>query len=360
MSTQTAPAQTAPARTATAQPMPAPADPSTKGLVSHAHFEELPIIDIGPLLDGAPGARESVAMQIRHACTEIGFFFIVNHGMPQSVVDNAFDASRKFHTMPASEKIRVKMNEHQCGWQGANIAVHGDSFENAAKAYTSEGFKFTFDLTPDDPDYGLGKRFRGHNQWLDTAPPDVHPNLMAFLVEFEALAKQLLPPLAVSLGVAPDFFEQAFERSSSMMRVAYYPVMPYEKDQLGLPGHTDLSFLSMIPPASGPGLQILTRDGQWIDQPEIPGAILVNTGDTLRHWTNDVYIATPHRVLPSREADRYSNILFFYPNVDATMACIPTCATAANPAKYPPITFGEFHAAYAARNFAFAEKKKAS
>lgn len=342
------------------QSSPVTATPGAQGLVSYAEFNDIPVIDIGPYLDGAPGALEAVAAQIHRASTEVGFYFITNHGMPQDIVDRALNASRKFHAMPASEKAKVQMNEHQCGWQGAGIAVHGDSFENAVKPYTSEGFKFTFDLTPDDPDYGANKRFRGHNQWLDTAPPDVRPNLTAFLVAFEALAKKLLHPLAVSLDLEPGFFDQAFHRSSSMMRVAYYPVMPPEKDQLGLPGHTDLSFLSMIPPATGPGLQILTRSGAWIDQPVVPGAILVNTGDTLRYWSNDTYIATPHRVLPSTEVDRYSNILFFYPNVDAVMTCLPTCTSEANPPKYPPVTFGEFHAAYAARNFAYAEKKKAS
>ncbi|MBT5945964.1 MAG: isopenicillin N synthase family oxygenase [Rhodospirillaceae bacterium] len=331
--------------------------PATPGLVSHAHFNEIPIIDIGPLLANAQGALESVAAQIHHASTEVGFYFITNHGVSQEIVDRSFDASRKFHGMPAADKAKVQMNEHQCGWQGANLAVHGDSFENAVKAYTSEGFKFTFDLTPDDPDYAMNKRFRGHNQWLGTAPEDVQPNLMAFLVEFEGLAQKLLHPLAVSLDLEPGFFDQAFHRSSSMMRVAYYPVMPPEKDQLGLPGHTDLSFMSMIPPATDPGLQILTRTGEWIDQPAIPDAILVNTGDTLRHWSNDTYIATPHRVLPSKKVDRYSNILFFYPNVDAKMTCLPTCTSDANPPKYPPITFGEFHAAYAARNFSYAETK---
>ena len=100
---------------------------SIAGLVSHAEFEEIPIIDVGPFLAGTPGALENVAAQIHRASTEIGFYFVVNHGMSQDIVDGAMDASKKFHGMPASEKARVQMNEHQCGWQGGGIAVHGDS-----------------------------------------------------------------------------------------------------------------------------------------------------------------------------------------------------------------------------------------
>ncbi len=328
----------------------------TAGLVSHATLEEIPILDVGPYLAGEPGALAKLAAEIRHASTKIGFYFIVNHGMAQDAVDRSFDASRKFFALPAEKKMKIRMNEHQCGWQPPKEAIHGDSFDKVNKPQVTEAFKFTLDLTPTDPDYGKNKRYRGHNQWSEDVPPDVNPNLMAFLISFEALGKRLLPPLAVSLGVEPSFFDRHFERSSSMMRVAYYPVMQVDHDQLGLPGHTDLSFLSMIPPATAPGLQILTQSGLWIDQPAIPEAILVNTGDTLRRWTNDLYLATPHRVLAAKNADRYSNIFFFYPNVGAVMECIPTCADAATPAKYKPVTFGEFHAGYSSRNFAYAEK----
>ena len=89
---------------------------SIAGLVSNAEFEEIPIIDVGPFLAGTPGALENVAAQIHRASTEIGFYFVVNHGMSQDIVDGAMDASKKFHGMPASEKARVQMNEHQCGW----------------------------------------------------------------------------------------------------------------------------------------------------------------------------------------------------------------------------------------------------
>lgn len=321
--------------------------------------EEIPIIDIGALLAGDAAALDDVARQISRACREIGFFFIVNHGMDGAIVDRAFEASRRFFALPFEDKMTVRMNRHQCGYMPPNVSVHRDTFETRATAKTaqpSEAFKFSFDLAPDDPDYGRNIRFRGHNKWPDAAAvPGLHEAFMAFHLAFEALARRLLAPVARSLDLPTAYFAPFFERSSSMTRIAHYPPIGPDAELLTLPGHRDLSFLSLIPPATRPGLEILTQSGRWIDQPVLPEAILVNTGNTLVRWVNDAYIATPHRVRADTDESRYSNIFFLYPSVAALLACVPTCQGPGNPPKYPPITFGQFHADYAARNFAYAE-----
>ena len=326
---------------------------------SQASTGEIPIIDIGAMLAGEAGAVERVADEIRLACTEIGFFFIVNHGMDAGIVERTFDASRGFFALPMEEKIKVRMNRHQCGFMPPDVAIHTDTFEtrqDALRAQISEAFKFTFDLSPDDPDHGKNRRFRGHNKWPDpNSVPGLHEAFMAFHVAFDALGRKLLAPLSVSLDMPTDYFDPFFEHSSSMTRIAYYPPISENIEQITLPGHRDISFLSMIPPATRPGLEIQLPVGEWIAQPVIPEAILVNTGNTMVRWINDAYIATPHRVRANAGEERYSNIFFLYPNVDAMMACVPSCQGPGNPAKYPPISFQQFHAEYAARNFGYAE-----
>ncbi|MBO20832.1 MAG: hypothetical protein CMM26_00425 [Rhodospirillaceae bacterium] len=289
----------------------------------------------------------------------MGFLFLVNHGLDDGIVERAFEASRQFHNLPMDEKLKVRMNRHQCGYMPPNVSIHSDSFEThqtAHKPQVSEAFKFTFDLDTDDPDHGKNRRFRGHNKWPEEAvAPGMRDAFMDFHVMFEAFARKLLPVLSVALGMEPDFFSPHFERSSSMSRIAHYPPISDPKKEISLPGHTDLSFLSLIPQATHPGLEILTPGGDWIAQPVVPDGLLFNTGNTLCQWSNDVFKATPHRVRASPDTHRYSNIFFLYPNVDAVMECVPSCERADNPAKYEPITFGAFHAAYAARNFAYAE-----
>ncbi|MEP4377474.1 MAG: 2-oxoglutarate and iron-dependent oxygenase domain-containing protein [Alphaproteobacteria bacterium] len=336
-----------PRRSASARP--------TAGIDSN----EIPIVDIGPVLARDPGAVELAAAAFHEACTGIGFLFLINHRIDRGVVRRAFDAARRFHALPMDEKLKVRMNRHQCGYMPPNVSVHKDTFEThamAQKAQVSEAYKFTFDLSPDDPDFGKNRRFRGHNKWPEEATaPGVRRAFMEFHETFESFARKLLPVLSVALGMAPEFFTPFFERSSSMTRIAHYPQVPDRNEEISLPGHKDLSFLSLIPPATHPGLEILTPSDEWIAQPVVPEGLLFNTGSTLSRWSNDVYQATPHRVRAASDTDRHSNIFFLYPNVDAVMECLPSCTDSEHPAKYPPVTFGEFHADYAARNFAYAE-----
>ena len=321
--------------------------------------DNIPIIDIGPLLAGASGALDDIAAQIYRACTEIGFFFIVNHGMDDGIVERTFDASRQFFALPMEEKLKVRMNRHQSGYMPPDVEVINDTFETrdtAKDSGTSEAFKFTFDLAPDDPDYGKDIRFRGHNKWPD---PEVSPGLrkafMAFHRAFQALGEKLLAPVAVSVGMPLDYFDPFFKYPCSRSRIAYYPPVGGESSQISLAGHKDSSFLSLIPPATRPGLEIYTPAGNWIEQPAIPEAILVNTGTVLVRWINDTYIATPHRVRADTGETRYSNIFFLSPGADTVLECVPSCQGPGYPAKYPPITFGDFHAGYAARNFGYGE-----
>ena len=321
--------------------------------------DEIPIVDMGAVLAGKPGAVEQIAERVYDACTGMGFMFLVNHGIDMNIVARTFESSRLFHALPMEEKLKSRMNRHQCGYMPPNVSVHTDTFEKhktALKPQVSEAFKFTFDLAPDDPDFGKNRRFRGHNKWPDeTLVPGLHDAFMGFHTTFEEFARKLLPTLSVALGMEPGYFDPHFERSSSMSRIAHYPPNGAAGSEISLPGHTDLSFLSLIPPATRPGLEILTPSGEWIEQPVVPDGLLFNTGNTLCQWTNDVFKATPHRVRADTREDRYSNIFFLYPSVDALMTCVPSCESDGNPAKYPSITFGDFHAGYAARNFGYAE-----
>src|SRR4030095_11018951 len=60
----------------------------------------IPVIDIGPYRAGVPKARESVAAELRYALEQVGFFVMVGHGVPQSLIDQTFSEARRFHDLP--------------------------------------------------------------------------------------------------------------------------------------------------------------------------------------------------------------------------------------------------------------------
>jgi isopenicillin N synthase-like dioxygenase len=84
------------------------------------------------------------------------------------------------------------------------------------------------------------------------------------------------------------------------------------------------------------------RDGTWLDVAPIDGAFICNIGDALMRWSNHAYVSTPHRVVNRAPRERFSIAFFSDPNPDALIACLPTCADAQTPAKYPPITYADY------------------
>lgn len=100
-----------------------------------------------------------------------------------------------------------------------------------------------------------------------------------------------------------------------------------------------------------PGLAIRLPNGKWVDAPVIDGAILVNGGDLLRRWTNDRFLATPHRVINRSGAERYAIPFFFDCRAEYQMTCLPTCTSTDNPPKYDPITYVKYLTWYRKLNY---------
>src|ERR1700746_3540250 len=88
---------------------------------------QIPVIDYGPYFAGAPGALEWVAAEVAHACEDIGFFYALNHGVPDELIDRAFAASRRFHSLPIEQKLALRLNENNIGYLPINASLQGAS-----------------------------------------------------------------------------------------------------------------------------------------------------------------------------------------------------------------------------------------
>ncbi len=130
---------------------------------------QIPVIDFGPAFDGEPGALPRVAAAARHACENVGFFYALNHGVPEELIDRAFAASRQFHALPLADKLKLRLNENNIGYLPVNASVQGAStVHKATRPNQNESFFVSHDRGPDHPDVIAGTLLRGRNQW----PPD--------------------------------------------------------------------------------------------------------------------------------------------------------------------------------------------
>src|SRR5258708_1285870 len=260
--------------------------------------EEIPIIDLSSYLAGKPNGFETAAAELRNAFENVGFYFIVNHGVDQRLIDDMFQACRRFHAQPLTEKFNLKLNEHLIGYMPIGGSTIRQSKLNAGnKPNQNEAYYVKRDLTPDHPDVVAKRPFRGINLWPENLP-GFRETVLAYTSAMEALAQRLLPLYAVALGMQRDWFRQAFADPVFTQMMIHYPRQDVVGDnEFGLAPHTDTSFMTLLAQNRLPGLSIPMPTGRWVDAPAVPGSFLVNAGDIMRRWTNKRFLAIPHRVI---------------------------------------------------------------
>ncbi len=317
----------------------------------------VPFIDIAPFTDGTvgtdgtAGSRAAVARAVNSACTEIGFFTIAGHGVPEALVARMLETSRAFFDLPATEKEAVKRPrpEQSRGY----IALGDENLSYSRGDVTTTDLKEFFAIGPvdvsDEEYYRRPEAYPSFapNLW-PARPADFRAVWTQYYRAMEQLAARIMRIFAVALDLREDFFRDKTDRHISGIRANHYPeqVEAPRPGQIRAGAHTDYGAVTILLPDNVPGLQVLDRRGEWVDVTAAPGAFVCNIGDLMQHWTNDRWTSTMHRVVnPPRAAaagNRRLSIPFFHqPNYDALIECLPSCCGPDNPPRYEPVTSGQ-------------------
>jgi isopenicillin N synthase-like dioxygenase len=327
----------------------------TLDLLQGAATEDFPVIDLGAYVRGVPGALDDVARQLRDALENIGFLIVVNHGVDAQLIDGIVEQARRFHAMPLAEKIKLETSRGTgSGFTGylpsGEYAIKTSALNDNNKPDLNAAFFMDRERAPDDPEVLAGRLFRTPNKW----PKDL-PHFRDFMLRYwdalEEFSRRLLPAFAVALELAPEFFGDAFEDAQCVLRLSHFPPADYQDNQFGLAPHTDANFFTVLPQSNVEGLYILPEGRGWLKAPRVPGSFFINSGDMCKRWTNDRFLSTAHLAVNLTDRDRYSTPFFYTPHIDHPIACLPTCCSPANPAKYPPITYGEYRVWWLNNNY---------
>jgi isopenicillin N synthase-like dioxygenase len=314
----------------------------------------VPIIDIAPFLHGSEADRQRVAASVDEACRQIGFLVIEGHGVPAALIAETEAVSRRFFDLPLAEKMAVKRPAPDV--TRGYIPVFAESVARsrgaAAPGDINESMMIGPVDVPDEP-YFVGPQAGRHfapNLW-PPQPAEFAAVWTAYYRAMGALAEALMRLFGRALRLDdPLFFRDKIDRHISRLRVRNYPApaSPPEPGQLRAGAHSDYGSLTILKTEDRPGgLQVCNQLGAWVDVPTVEGTFIVNIGDLMARWTNDRWRSTLHRVVnppESRAAEsrRQSLVFFHNPNYDALIECLPTCRDAAHPAKYPPVTSGDY------------------
>lgn len=309
---------------------------------------EFPILD----LEDPPGR---FAASLRDALEQVGFYALVNHGVDGRLVRAVYDAAERFHALPEATRRSLAVAAGHGGYLrlGGSTSYTSRIAGEVRKPNLVAGFFVHRDRPEDDPLARSGAPLlRMRNRWPpETALPGLRATLLEYTSALEALGRRLLPRYAAALELPTDHFDASFAEAHYTLKLAHYPVLPHDEHQWGLAPHTDAGFLTLLPDNDTPGLEIRPPGGEWHAPPRCPGAFIVNSGETLKRWTNDRFLATEHRVRNDSGRDRYSVPFFYDPDPRATIACLPTCTGPDRPPRHDPITFGDYWQWYVGANF---------
>jgi isopenicillin N synthase-like dioxygenase len=289
-----------------------------------------------PVLDMAEMARDpdGFAGKLGQACREAGFFLVTGHGVDAGLIAAVFAQAARFFALPEAAKapLSILKNPHNRGW----AAEGSESLdETSGQVDRKQAFNVGLDMAADDPRVLAGEPFRGVNVWPDL--PGFSDVMLSYFDAVLALGVYLHRAVARDLNLPERYFEPHFDAPMATLRLLSYPPGTGAAGEIGAGAHTDYGSLTLLLTDGEAGLQVRPRGQGWMDVPHVEGAFIVNIGDCLMRWTNDIYVSTPHRVLPPKRA-RQSVAFFLDPNPDAVIAALPGTGEA----KYPTVTGAEY------------------
>ncbi|HEY0697671.1 MAG TPA: 2-oxoglutarate and iron-dependent oxygenase domain-containing protein, partial [Micromonospora sp.] len=285
--------------------------------------ENLPVIDVSPLLDGGPPAAVAEAAgRIGAACRRTGFFYVTGHGVPAALLDRLDAAARRFFALPEEEKAGIAMARAGRAWRGW-FPVGGEL--TSGRPDRKEGLYFGTELPPDDRRVRAGWPLHGPNLFPERVP-ELRALVLEHLDRMTRVGQAVLSGIARSLDLPADYFSAGYTTEPTVLfRIFHYPPVPPGDTGWGVGAHTDYGLLTLLAQDDSGGLSVHTPDG-WVDAPPLPGTFVCNIGDMLDRLTGGWYRSTPHRVRNVSGNERLSYPFFFDPDFDAEVPPLPEVA----------------------------------
>lgn len=314
-----------------------------EGLTS---FKEVPIIDLSDIDSTDESKQRALASKIYDACTQVGFFYIKNHGISkESVASIKTQAERFFKGLSADQKLKLNRDKSQfhLGYDPYRATRNGGK-----KAHPYESILFGREVKF-DKEYGdvVDPKDDAKNQWpAEDELPGFKTSVGSYYEQMTTLSRKLAGIFALSLELDKSFFDDKMKKPGSLLSLNYYAPQTEDKPdtKAGILAHTDHELFTILLQSDGiNALEVVNGEGVWVPAKPIPDTFVVNIGDALSIWTNNVFLSTLHRATNTSGDERYSIPFFFGPDYDCVMETLPSCVSDTRPLIYKPVTQAEHY-----------------
>lgn len=303
-------------------------------------MNNIPSVDLADFLSDDPQRKQKFVNEIGKAYEEIGFVALKNHFLSDNLVDELYKEVKNFFALPLDTKRKYEI-EGLAGQRG--YISFGKEHAKGKKEGDLKEF-WHFGQEP-SKDANLIEEYP-ENVQVEELPDFNHTGMEAYRM-LEKTGIYVLRALALYLGLDEFYFDHWASNGNSILRPIHYPPITEEpKGAVRAGAHGDINLITLLMGASTGGLQVLRKDGEWIDAIPQEDELVINVGDMLERHTNNKLRSTIHRVInPPREqwgTPRYSIPFFMHPRSEMPLNCLEECIDEANPKAYEDITAGEF------------------
>ena len=303
-------------------------------------METIPVVDLADFLSGDAEKKQAFVNALGEAYETVGFVSVKNHGIPDELIKKLYDEVQRFFSLPLQKKKEYEI-EGLAGQRG--YTSFGKEHAKGSEAPDLKEF------------FQFGQTIENGNPVIEEYPENVDvkeipafkTTLYTVYRNFETSGSALLSAIALYLNLPENYFDEYIQEGNSILRCIHYPPITQEPESaIRSEQHEDINLITLLVGASADGLQILTKQGDWVGVTSLPEQIVVNVGDMLQRLTNNKLKSTTHRVVnPPRElwhTSRFSMPFFLHPRSEMSLACLDECIDANHPKAYADITAGEY------------------
>jgi len=303
-------------------------------------MNNIPSVDLADFLSDDPDRKQKFVNEIGSAYEEIGFVSLKNHFLEDDLVDNLYKEVKSFFALPTEVKESYEIDG--LGGQRGYISFGKEHAKGRKKGDLKEFWHFGQEA---DEDANLVEDYPENVQVKEL--DNFNSTGMQAYKMLEKTGIYVLRALALYIGLEETYFDHWARNGNSILRPIHYPPITKEPDGAVRAGaHGDINLITLLMGASTGGLQVLRKDGKWIDAIPEEDELVINVGDMLERHTNNKLRSTIHRVInPPKEEwgnPRYSIPFFMHPRSEMKLDCLDECVSPENPKQYEDITAGEF------------------
>lgn len=297
----------------------------------------IPSVDLGYFISGDIEKKQEFVKSLGKAYEEVGFVAVKNHGISDELIQDLYKYVQQFFSLPLEQKkiYEIKGLAGQRGYtsfgkehaKGSEAPDLKEFFQYGQVSENSKG------IYPENVSVKEIDKF-------DTTFTEAYK-------AFEKSGIFLLQAIALYLGLDEHYFDEFVQDGNSILRSIHYPPITSEPaSAIRAEQHEDVNLITLLVGASADGLEILSKQNEWVPVTSLPEQIVVNVGDMLQRFTNNKLCSTTHRVVnPAREfwhTSRFSIPFFLHPKASMSLRCLDNCIDDKHPKLYEDITAGEY------------------